>query len=144
MKKNQNNRKKSDKMTVEKSSGVKTFFTMLRKILVTVIMVCVFAGIILTVSAVSYIISIANEPWEIDLEAKSLTLTSFIYCENPETGEFEEYQALYDTENRVWVDFDEIPKAMKDAIIAIEDKRFNEHNGVDWIRTGGAVLNLFS
>ena len=144
MKKNQNNRKKSDKMTVEKSSGVKTFFTILRKILVTVIMVCVFAGIILTVSAVSYIISIANEPWEIDLEAKSLTLTSFIYCENPETGEFEEYQALYDTENRVWVDFDEIPKAMKDAIIAIEDKRFNEHNGVDWIRTGGAVLNLFS
>lgn len=144
MKNNQQNRTKSDKMTAEKSSGVRTFFTMVRKILVTMIMVCVFAGIILTVSAVSYIISIANEPWEIDLEAKSLTLTSFIYCENPETGEFEEYQALYDTENRVWVDFDEIPKAMKDAIIAIEDKRFEEHNGVDWIRTGGAVFSLFT
>ena len=107
-------------------------------------MVCIFAGIILTVSAVSYVIGIANEPLGIDLEAKSLNLTSFIYCENPETGKFEEYQTLYDTENRVWVDFDEIPKAMKDAIIAIEDKRFEEHNGVDWIRTGGAVLSLFT
>lgn len=144
MKKNQQNRNNSGNMTAEKTSGVKTFFTMLRKLLVTVIMVCIFAGIILTVSAVSYIIGIANEPSGIDLEAKSLNLTSFIYCENPETGKFEEYQTLYDTENRVWVDFDEIPKAMKDAIIAIEDKRFEEHNGVDWIRTGGAVLNLFT
>lgn len=144
MKKNQQNRNNSGNMTAEKTSGVKTFFTMLRKLLVTVIMVCIFAGIILTVSAVSYIIGIANEPLGIDLEAKSLNLTSFIYCENPETGKFEEYQTLYDTENRVWVDFDEIPKAMKDAIIAIEDKRFKEHNGVDWIRTGGAVLNLFT
>lgn len=144
MKKNQQNRNNSGNMTAEKTSGVKTFFTMLRKLLVTVIMVCIFAGIILTVSAVSYVIGIANEPLGIDLEAKSLNLTSFIYCENPETGKFEEYQTLYDTENRVWVDFDEIPKAMKDAIIAIEDKRFEEHNGVDWIRTGGAVLSLFT
>lgn len=144
MKKNQQNRNNSGNMTAEKTSGVKTFFTMLRKLLVTVIMVCIFAGIILTVSAVSYVIGIANEPLGIDLEAKSLNLTSFIYCENPKTGKFEEYQTLYDTENRVWVDFDEIPKAMKDAIIAIEDKRFEEHNGVDWIRTGGAVLSLFT
>lgn len=144
MKKNQQNRNNSGNMTAEKTSGVKTFFTMLRKLLVTVIMVCIFAGIILTVSAVSYVIGIANEPLGIDLEAKSLNLTSFIYCENPETGKFEEYQTLYDTENRVWVDFDEIPKAMKDAIIAIEDKRFEEHNGVDWIRTGGAFLSLFT
>ena len=53
MKKNQQNRNNSGNMTAEKTSGVKTFFTMLRKLLVTVIMVCIFAGIILTVSAVS-------------------------------------------------------------------------------------------
>lgn len=144
MKNNQQDRNTSKKMTAEKTSGVKTFFTMLKKLLVTVIMVCIFAGIILTVSAISYVVGIANEPLGIDLEAKSLNLTSFIYCENPDTGKFEEYQTLYDTENRVWVDFDEIPKAMKDAIIAIEDKRFEEHHGVDWVRTGGAVLSLFT
>ena len=55
-----------------------------------------------------------------------------------------EYQALYSGENRVWVDFSEIPEYMKDAIICIEDKRFEEHHGVDWIRTGGAILNLFT
>ena len=31
---------------------------------------------------------------------------------------------------------------MKNAIIAIEDKRFYEHHGVDWIRTTGAMLNF--
>ena len=66
MKKNQQNRNNSGNMTAEKTSGVKTFFTMLRKLLVTVIMVCIFAGIILTVSAVSYVIGIANEPLGID------------------------------------------------------------------------------
>lgn len=144
MNKNQNSRDNPGKNAVQNPSGIRAFFRLLRRLLVTVIMVCVFAGIILAVSAVSYVIGIANEPLGIDLEAKSLNLTSFIYCENPETGKFEEYQTLYDTENRVWVDFDQIPKAMKDAIIAIEDKRFEEHEGVDWIRTGGAVLSLFT
>lgn len=144
MKNKQNSRDNPGKNAAKNQSGAKTFFTLLRRLLVTVIMVCVFAGIILAVSAVSYVIGIANEPLGIDLEAKSLNLTSFIYCENPETGKFEEYQTLYDTENRVWVDFDEIPEAMKDAIIAIEDKRFEEHEGVDWIRTGGAVFSLFT
>ncbi len=53
------------------------------------------------------------------------------------------YQSLYSTENRVWVDYDKIPKNMKNAIIAIEDKRFMEHNGVDWWRTLGAAASLF-
>lgn len=144
MKKKQNSRDNPGNNAVQNTSGIKAFFIFLRRMLVTVLMVCVFAGIILALSAVSYVIGIANEPLGIDLEAKSLNLTSFIYCENPETGKFEEYQTLYDTENRVWVDFDQIPKAMKDAIIAIEDKRFEEHDGVDWIRTGGAVFSLFT
>ena len=33
---------------------------------------------------------------------------------------------------------------MKDAMVAIEDKRFWEHNGVDWWRTLGAASNLLS
>lgn len=31
---------------------------------------------------------------------------------------------------------------MKDAVVAIEDKRFFDHNGVDWGRTLSAVANL--
>lgn len=68
--------------------------------------------------------------------------TSRIYIQNEDTKEFKEYQKLYDTENRIWVDNQNIPQAMKDAVVAIEDKRFFDHNGVDWGRTLSAVANL--
>lgn len=34
-------------------------------------------------------------------------------------------------ENRSWVPLDQIPKSMKDAIVASEDSRFYQHHGVD-------------
>lgn len=59
-------------------------------------------------------------------------------------GKFEQYQTLYSTENRIWVDNQKIPQAMKDAVVAIEDKRFFDHHGVDWTRTLSAVVSLAS
>ena len=52
-----------------------------------------------------------------------------------ETGEYVEVRPLLAVENRVWVPFDEIPKDIINAAVAIEDKRFWEHDGVDWMRT---------
>jgi penicillin-binding protein 1A len=112
--------------------------------LLTLLAVLVIAGVIVGISIGVYIMKIANEPTGIDLNARSLNLSSFIYVENPTSGEFEEYQTLYGTENRIWVDMSEMPKAMGQAIVAIEDKRFYEHHGVDWYRTGSAVLSLIT
>lgn len=49
---------------------------------------------------------------------------------------------LKNTDNRniVEVTFEEVPQDLKDAFVAIEDKRFYDHQGVDIIRTGGAIL----
>ena len=47
-------------------------------------------------------------------------------------------------ENRVWVKSDQIPQYLKDAAVAIEDKRFYKHNGVDWIRTVKAISLMFT
>ncbi len=33
--------------------------------------------------------------------------------------------------NRMWISFERIPKHVKDAVVAIEDSRFYQHNGVD-------------
>lgn len=41
-----------------------------------------------------------------------------------------------------YVSFDEIPDDLINAFIAIEDKRFYKHEGIDWLRTGRAALNL--
>ena len=136
--------KYTDKLDVapKKQSGVKQFFSVVGRVLLTVLMVLVIAGVIVGISLGIYVMKIANEPTGIDLNARSLNLSSFIYVENKDSGEFEEYQTLYGTENRIWVDLSEMPKAMPDAIVAIEDKRFYEHNGVDWYRTGSAILSL--
>jgi len=39
-----------------------------------------------------------------------------------------------------WLDYDEIPDNMKNAMIAVEDKRFHSHLGVDPVRLTGAIL----
>lgn len=48
-------------------------------------------------------------------------------------------------ENRSIIPLDKIPQVFIDAMIAQEDQRFYQHNGVDWIGVGRAVyLNLKS
>lgn len=43
-------------------------------------------------------------------------------------------------EDRQPVSISEIPQDLRDAFVAIEDKRFYEHNGVDYLRTGKSVF----
>ncbi|MBM7584311.1 penicillin-binding protein 1A [Bacillus pakistanensis] len=43
-------------------------------------------------------------------------------------------------EKRDYVNYDDIPSLMEDAILATEDNRFYKHNGIDLIRLGGAVV----
>ena len=120
--------------------------SVLKKLLLTIFTICMITGIIVSISVISFIWSIKDESVDYDLHKLKLNYTSFIYVngEGDDPNNPVEYQALYSGENRVWVDFGDIPQYMKDAIICIEDKRYNEHQGVDWIRTGGAILNLFT
>src|SRR5690606_33118803 len=49
-----------------------------------------------------------------------------------------EIAKLYIT-RRVSVPIDSIPEVVRDAFIAMEDRRFWEHRGVDWLRVIGAL-----
>ncbi|MDJ0979077.1 MAG: PBP1A family penicillin-binding protein [Erythrobacter sp.] len=40
----------------------------------------------------------------------------------------------------VWLPYNEIPDTMKNAMVAVEDKRFEDHYGVDPIRLTGAII----
>lgn len=77
-----------------------------------------------------------------DLNTFDMRLSSTIYVEGDD-GEFYSYEQFKSTDNRVWVDIENVPKAMKDAFVAIEDQRFYSHMGVDIKRTMGAVINVF-
>ena len=81
---------------------------------------------------------------DIALDSVKLDQTSFIYVTDPETGKQIEYDRIYDEENRIWVDYDKIPKDMINAFVSIEDERFYKHHGFDVKRLMGAASAFVS
>ena len=106
----------------------------------------VFAVLLLTMAFFAIIFSIyinktMKNKVEVDLSAYDMSLATEMYAKNAETDEWEIYQTLYDGENRILLTGDQIPKALRDATVAIEDKRFYKHKGVDWRGTIRAVFS---
>ncbi len=76
-----------------------------------------------------------------DLDIEALTLdSSSLVCYIDKDGNEQTYTTLSSEQNRIWVDFEEIPQDMKDAIVAIEDERFYSHKGFDIRRTTKAFF----
>jgi len=112
----------------------KVMFTLL---LIGALTASMFAWIFMT-----YVKTSLAPDLEVDLNSFTMNLSSTILYED-KNGNWVEMQSLYGDENRIWVDYENIPKYVCDAAIAIEDERFETHKGVDWKRTGGAVVNMF-
>ncbi len=53
-------------------------------------------------------------------------------------------QRLYGSQNHMWVPYSDFPKYLTDAITSVEDKRFWDHKGVDWITTGKAAVRYLT
>ena len=120
------------------------------RIAAAVLAICLFLGIAGGVAAVrvfrqgsEYIDKDIKPIAHYDLNGVHLNQSSFILAKNPETGEYEEIRQLLAVENRIWANYEEIPRDMINATVAIEDKRFWEHDGVDWMRTLAASANMF-
>ncbi len=109
----------------------------------TALLIAVIAGILFSVDMATYLKDDVLLSSDLSLDDYSLSQTSFIYAKDPETGEYKELQQIYATENRIWADLEEIPEDMINATVAIEDKRFFEHQGVDWRRTIHACGAMF-
>ncbi len=54
-----------------------------------------------------------------------------------------EGEQIRSSSRKIYKTFDELPEDLIDAFVAVEDKRFWEHNGVDLYRSGFAVANYF-
>ncbi len=141
-------RKKKAKKKRGKERFLKMFLTVM---LVGIITVSLVAG-----SFLVYAFTMIDGTMDVDLNDLELNFTTAIYVEDKEKGEWVEYQRLHGEFNRIWVSYDAkaakdkenttydgIPQRLVDAFIAIEDKRFHTHYGVDWKRTFGAVINEF-
>ena len=58
-------------------------------------------------------------------------------------GEIQLYQNIYAETSSQWAEYKDIPKNLINAAVAIEDHRFYEHQGVDWVTTIKATARMF-
>lgn len=103
--------------------------------------ICAFTGLVVGLTMLIYSINFVNGEMALDLDTAKYAQaqTTFIYGTNAEGQEIE-LARLHGTENRIWVDMENMSPYMKEAFIALEDKRFEKHSGVDWFRTISAVV----
>lgn len=131
-------RSKPNKQNKKKHPILKRFFS--------VVMIVVSICLICATVACTYVYKFANDyvnnGKKIDLEEYKANQeqTSIIYGYDA-NKQLVELLRLHGAQNRVWIDYKDIPKNMINAFRDLEDKRFNEHNGVDWYGTVFGVVS---
>lgn len=106
-------------------------------LLVFVLTAAIFAGIFS-----AYINSSMRGRVEVYLDEFETKVSTELYYQEPSSGEWTMYHTLFlDSENRIWADLEQIPKDLQKAVVAIEDKRFYKHKGVDWHGTARAIFS---
>jgi len=76
------------------------------------------------------------------LEGLDADQDSYIYYLDSQ-GNPQILQKVYAQNSSQWANYEDIPEDLIYATVAIEDKRFFEHQGVDWFTTIKACLNMF-
>ncbi len=119
----------------------------------TIFLVGIITVSIVAASFLLYAFTMVDGSMDEDLDDLKLNFTTTIYTKD-KSGEWTEYQRLHGMYNRIWVPYDRksaqegaenyegIPENVVNAFVAIEDKRFRVHDGVDWKRTLSAFVNL--
>ena len=114
------------------------------QIIGTLLLVGVITGCFMACFAVVYVKTAVMPNTGLDLSAYTMMENSVIYYKDKNTGQLVELQTLKGKEDRELVTYDQIPENLINAFVAIEDKRFWKHQGVDWRRTGSGLLRMFT
>lgn len=120
--------------------GIGIFF----KVLGTLILIGLCTGALLACFAAVYINEVIVPIADLSLDDFPLGENSIMYYMDKETGQYKEMTTLLSVTKSMWVDYEEMPEYLKQATVAIEDKRFWTHPGVDWRGTAKAVLRMFT
>ena len=125
----------------KKPSGAARFFGGLGHFLLHTILILGMIGVVVLGVGAAVVYSFSDLELDERFASMDLDYSSFIYATNPTTGENYVYQEIQSLSGRrIWVSEAEIPQHVKDATVAVEDKRFYTHLGVDPIRTANAVI----
>ena len=109
----------------------------------TVLMIVLVCGFVFVGILGQYLESdVLPESANYEFNVSDLEQTSNMYYVD-RNGNIQLLQELHTVYDREWVEYEDIPETLIKAAIAIEDKRFYEHQGVDWITTVKACINMF-
>jgi len=108
----------------------------------TVLLIAVVCGFVFLGILGAYLQDSIIPEAEMEKENYSMDQTSNIHYVDAD-GNIQQLQQIYASIDREWATIDEIPEALIHATVAIEDKRFYEHQGVDWITTVKACAGMF-
>ena len=126
---------KNKKKKKKKGSG------RVKAVILGILCACILTAVIVGAYVVTECIKYINGDLVVNLTEykENQNQTSFIYATDKD-GKTIEIARLHGDEDRVWVDLEKISPYMSKAFIALEDTRFESHNGVDWVRVGGVIL----
>ena len=113
------------------------------KVVGTLALIAVTTAVIFACFFIYYVRNDLATGLEVNPADFNMSRTSTIYYIDPETGRTIESVPVQSLQFRRWVDFEELPQHLINAVVAIEDHRFWNHQGVDWYRTAGAFMNMF-
>lgn len=111
------------------------------KLIAVIMMIGIITGCIVASVLTVYVLNTLDASDKVELDAVQMSFTTIIYAKNEDSDDYFELQRVQNNENRIWVDYSDIPQSVKDAAVAVEDKRFWEHSGIDLKRTISAVIN---
>ena len=114
------------------------------KLVGTLILIGLCTGALIACFASVYINEVIVPIADVSPDDFSWNEDSIMYYQDKTTGQYVEMTKLNNITSSVWVDYDEIPEDLINAAVAIEDKRFWTHPGVDWRRTAYAVYSMFT
>ena len=80
-------------------------------------------------------VSTRNDDLWLDLDQIPYKTETIIYAKE-EDGDWQEYATLPCTQNKEYVDGSLMPRYLKDAFIAVEDKDFYNHHGINLVPDG--------
>ena len=119
---------------LQKKKQKKPVGTWVKRILLTLVII----GAVGLIGGAGLFAVYASSAPELDEELLKDPVSSEFYDTNGELF------ATIGAENRQYVNYDDIPQDMVDAILATEDSRFFSHFGLDIWRTGSAVIANFT
>ena len=102
------------------------------RMLIVILGICVLAGVAWVFGVMT---AVASNLGELEVRSKNEVAHNSIVLDTNGT----QIATLTNNEGRIYVESDQIAQSMKEATVAIEDRRFYEHRGVDYVGIARAL-----